>query len=223
MTPVFSPSSRSRLTAYDLDRFPGGTLFHRVARAICRAGCLPRKELYEAWEVSRRVRRLLRGGRVIDVAGGHGLLAHLLLVLDDSSPGAVVVDPQRPESSETVSRELVSEWPRLDGRVSYMTKPLDQFAIRSDDLVVSNHACGALTDRVIDRATEAGASFAVVPCCHDFATCDAGGVGGWVDRALAIDLTRAARARTLGYQIWTQTIPPEITPKNRLLLAKIHR
>ena len=217
---AFLPSSRSRLTAYDLDRFPDETLFHRVARAVCRAGCLPRKELYEAWEVSRRVRRVLRGGRVIDVAGGHGLLGHLLLILDDSSPAAVVVDPQRPESSHAVSQELVAQWPRLEDRVSYVMSPLEEFAIRADDLVVSNHACGALTDRVIDRATASRAAFAVVPCCHDFDTCDAGGVGGWVDPALAIDLTRAARVRALGYQIWTQTIPHDITPKNRLLLAR---
>jgi hypothetical protein len=218
---AFSPSSRARLTSYDLDRFGDGTLFHRVARAVCRAGCLPRKELYEAWEVARRVRRLFRGGRVVDVAGGHGLLAHLLLVLDDSSPLAVVVDPQTPPSSEALGRELVSEWPRLAGRVAFVASPLEEVTIAAEDLVVSNHACGALTDRVLDRAVRAGARVAVVPCCHDFDTCDAGGVGGWVDRALAIDLTRAARLRAIGYQIWTQTIPEEITPKNRLLMARL--
>ena len=42
---AFSPSSRSRLTKYDLGRFPGATLFDRQARAVCHAGSLPRKEL----------------------------------------------------------------------------------------------------------------------------------------------------------------------------------
>jgi len=218
---AFSPSSRGRLTTYDLGRFPDGTLFHRVARAVCRAGCLPRKELYEAWEVARRVRRLFRGGRVVDVAGGHGLLAHLLLVLDDSSPAAIVVDPRPPDSRDAVGRELVSDWPRLEGRITFVTAPIEDFAIDAADLVVSNHACGALTDRVLDRATHAGARLAVVPCCHDFETCDAGDIGGWVDRALAIDLTRAAKLRALGYQIRTQTIPQDITPKNRLLIGSL--
>jgi len=63
------PSSRGRLTDRDLDRFPGGALFDRIARAACHAGCLPRKELYEAWEVARRVRRLFRGGRIVDLGG----------------------------------------------------------------------------------------------------------------------------------------------------------
>src|SRR6266516_2189808 len=89
---TFSPSARGRLTRRDLDRFPDQTLFHRLARAVCHAGCLPRKELYEAWEMARRVRRLFRGGRVVDLGAGHGLLAQVLLLLDDSSSSALVVD-----------------------------------------------------------------------------------------------------------------------------------
>ena len=45
-----NPSSKSRLTEKQLDNFPGGTLFDRIARAVCRAGTLPAKELFEAWE-----------------------------------------------------------------------------------------------------------------------------------------------------------------------------
>ena len=54
---TFLPSSRARLTRYDRARFSGETLFDRLGRAVCEAGCLPRKELYEAWEVGKRVRR----------------------------------------------------------------------------------------------------------------------------------------------------------------------
>jgi len=77
-------------------RFCGTTLFDRVARAVCEAGYLPRKELYEAWEVARRVRRGLRGGRVVDLGADHGLLAHLMLILDDTSPHAFAVDLKVP-------------------------------------------------------------------------------------------------------------------------------
>src|SRR3954467_2701907 len=162
---MFSASSRNRLTAHDVGRFPGETLFDRVARAACRAGCLPRKELYETWEMARRVRRLFRGGRVIDFGGGHGLLAQLLLLLDDSSPDARVVDKAIPSSSGRLHDALVQTWPRLAGRVEFMAGELDDIAIAATDLVVSSHACGALTDRVLDRAVEAGARVAVLPCC----------------------------------------------------------
>ena len=92
---MFSPASRGRLTDRDLHRFPDDTLFDRVGRAVCHAGCLPRKELYEAWEMARRVRRLFRGGRIVDLASGHGLLAQIMLLLDDSSPGALAVEEEK--------------------------------------------------------------------------------------------------------------------------------
>ena len=189
---------------------------------MCGAECLPRKELYEAWEVARRARRWFRGGRVIDVAAGHGLLAHIMLLLDDSSPGAVAIDPAAPASAPEIHRVLVEAWPRLAGRVSYVTGAADgeDVAVSPKDVVVSCHACGALTDRVIDLAVGARARLAVVPCCHDVETCEAGGLTGWVDPALAIDVVRAQRLSNSGYRVRTQQIPAEITPKNRLLLAE---
>lgn len=86
-------------------------------------------------------------------------------------------------------------------------------------MIVSSHACGALTDRVLARAVAARARVAVLPCCHDVETCDAGPLAGWMDRALAIDTMRAVRLEQQGYRVWTQTIPAAITPKNRLLLG----
>ena len=216
---VFSPSSRGRLTDRDLDRFSGSTLFDRLARAVCHAGCLPRKELYEAWEVARRVRRLFRGGRIVDLGGGHGLLAQALLVLDNSSPGAIVVDRTLPPSAAKLHEVLVQDWPRLEGSVELVPAGLDQVEIRGTDLVVSCHACGSLTDVVLDRAVSARARVAVLPCCHHLRAGDTGGLSGWVDCATAIDIVRAVRLTRHGYRIWTQTIPSEITPKNRLLIG----
>lgn len=216
---MFSPSSRGRLTDRDLDRFAGHTLFDRVARAVCHAGCLPRKELYEAWEMARRVRRLFRGGRIVDLGAGHGLLAQVMLLLDDSSPTALVVDKTLPASCAKLHETLVQAWPRLSGRIAFVASPLEDVEIHDTDVVVSSHACGALTDLVLDRAAAARARVAVLPCCHDLATCDAGALAGWVDRPVAIDILRAIRLEQRGYRVWAQTIPATITPKNRLLLG----
>src|SRR5688500_2367779 len=104
---TFSHGARDRLTGHDLGRFAGSTLFDRLGRVVCGVGKIPRKELYEAWEVARRVRRWCRGGRVVDVAGGHGLLAHIMLLLGGSSPAAVGVDPSRPVCGSTLCEALV--------------------------------------------------------------------------------------------------------------------
>jgi len=216
---MFSPASRGRLTHRDLDRFPDDTLFDRLARTVCEAGCLPRKELYEAWELARRVRRLFRGGRVLDLGGGHGLLAHVMLLLDDSSPNALVIDKALPASSGKVHAVLASVWPRLAERIVLVDGGIDDVEIMATDVVVSSHACGSLTDHILSRAAAARARVAVMPCCHDLDTGDAGGLSGWVDGALAIDITRAVRLTQQGYRIWTQAIPAGITPRNRLLLA----
>lgn len=215
----FNRGSKERLTPYDLGRFTGGRLFDRIGRAVCDAACLPRKELYEAWETARRVRRVCRGGRVVELAGGHGLLSHILLVLDDSSPEAIVVDSAIPGSAPRLHDALTAVWPRLHGRLSFLERPLNDVTIEAADLVVSVHACGALTDIVLDLALDARCAVAVLPCCHDAETCDTGGLAGWMEPSLAIDATRAARLARAGYRVRTQTIPAEITPKNRLLIG----
>jgi hypothetical protein len=217
---AFSLSSRGRLTHYDLGRFPDDTLFHRLARAVCRAGCLPRKELFEAWETARRVRRLFRGGRVVDVAGGHGLLAHAMLLLDDSSAEAIVVDTSVPQSSVRLHASLKEAWPRLAERVTFIASRIEDVELRPTDNLVSVHACGSLSDVVLECALAVRARVAVLPCCHDLDVNDDGGLSGWMEGALAIDVVRALRLKQQGYRIWTQSISAQITPKNRLLLGE---
>jgi SAM-dependent methyltransferase len=216
----FDPASRSPLTRHDLGRFGGATLFHRLGQVVCEAECLPRKEFFESWEFARRVRRRFRGGRIVDLACGHAFVAQVMLLLDDSSVGAIAVDQRLPASAAEVARALSAAWPRLEGRIEFVQARIADVLLKPNDIVVSVHACGALTDVVLGRSVAAGARVAVLPCCHNASTCDVGGVGGWVDVPLAIDLTRAANLRQAGYRVVTQTIPESITPKNRLLMGE---
>ena len=169
--------------------------------------------------MARRVRRQFRGGRVVDLGAGHGLLAQVMILLDDSSPTALVVDTVPPPSSARLHEALVDAWPRLRDRIEFLAEALETVEILDTDVVVSSHACGRLTDLVLDRAVTAGARVAVLPCCHDLAACDAGELSGWVDAPVAIDIVRAVRLRQQGYRNWTLAIPAAITPKNRLLLG----
>jgi Methyltransferase domain len=213
------PGNRARLGPHQIERFGGNTLFDRVARTVCEAECLPRKELFESWEVARRTRRRFRGGRVVDLCCGHGLVAHLMLILDDSSPGALAVDRAIPASAERLAASLVAAWPRLSGRVTFESCELSAVRLEPTDLVVSVHACGTLTDEIIGMAVAARARLAILPCCHDLNVSDDGGLSGWLDGPLAVDVTRAARLQTAGYRVHTARIPDSITPKNRLLFA----
>jgi hypothetical protein len=215
----FDPGSRSRLSPHDLPRFAGTSLFDSVARTLCDANCVPRKELYEAWEVARRARRRFRGGRVVDLACGHALVAQLMLLLDDTSPTALAVDIKLPESALRVSDCLGRAWPRLADRIVLQESELSAVPVHEGDVVVSCHACGRLTDDVIDIALAARAKLVVLPCCQSATQCDLGGLSGWLDPALAVDVTRVAKLRAAGYHVHTQTIPAAITAKNRLLLA----
>jgi hypothetical protein len=213
-------SSKNRLMPHQQNLFNGTTLFEKIARAVCRAGVLPRKELYETWEMAKRVRRKFRGGRVLDLACGHGLLAHIMLILDNSSETALAVDKKIPLSAQKLSQTLIETWPRLENRIVYQSATIQDIHVYTNDVVVSAHACGALTDQIMDKAMEHYARLAVLPCCHDSATCDTHGLDGWMDSALAIDAVRALRLKSKGYRVITQTIPHDITPKNRLLIGE---
>jgi len=213
-------SSKNRLTPRQEAFFSGNSLFDKIARAVCRAGTLPRKELHEAWEMAKRVRRRYRGGRIVDLACGHGLLAHIMLILDDSSKTAIAVDKKIPLNAKKLSNALVTSWPRLKDRVIYKQMPVQDITILPDDIVVSAHACGSLTDLIIDKAIEQHARVAVLPCCHDLKESSTNGLEGWMDKTLAVDTVRAVRLRSKGYRIVTQKIPGDITPKNRLLMGE---
>lgn len=142
-----------------------------------------------------------------------------MLLLDDTSPSAVVVDPAAPASAGRIDEVLVAAWPRLARRVEYVRRKLDEVRLLERDVVVSCHACGALSDRIIAAAVAARTKLAVLPCCHDEDTCDPGGLTGWMDLALAVDSARVLKLGASGYDVRTQTISRGITPKNRLILA----
>jgi hypothetical protein len=216
---ALDPSSRARLTRHTRERFEGDGLFARIARTVCDAECLPRKELFEAWEVARRVRRRLRGGRVLDLAAGHGLLAMILLILDDTSPSALCIDKTQPLSFERLLAAMTAGWPRLADRITYETRDLREVRAAEGDLVASVHACGPLSDAIIDVALTARARLALLPCCHDLRACDTGGLEQWMDGPVAVDAVRARRVEAAGYETLATTIPAKITPQNRLLLA----
>ena len=213
-------SSRAKLKPRHARLVTGDSLFAHIARAVCAADCLPRKELFEAWEVARRVRRRMRGGPVVELAAGHGLLSAILILMDDTTPWALCVDLDEPSSHRRVLAALEARWPRLQGRVRFLSGRLEDVVVPPEALIASVHACGTLTDRVLDHAIAARCRVAVLPCCHDLRLCDTSGMGAWMDGQVAVDATRVARLRAAGFTVRCATIPDDITPQNRLILGE---
>lgn len=211
--------SRKRLRPGAQRHYPSSSAFHRIARVVCRAGCIPRKELYESWEIAKRVRRHLRGTRVVDLACGHGLLAYMLAVITPTVPEILALDRRLPPSTQRLGAEMEAEWPELARRVTHRQADLRESRWEPTDIIVCAHGCGTLTDTVLDLALAARADVAVLPCCSDHSLLDGGGLDGWLGADLAIDVIRALRLRDAGYRVWTQHIPEVITPKNRLLMG----
>lgn len=212
--------SRKKLLVGAQQHYTGETNFDRIARAVCRAQCIPRKELYESWEMAKRVRRHLRGRRIVDLACGHGLLAYMLAVIDPRAETVLAVDQKLPPSAERIAASIEEVYPALAARVTRRQAVIRDVELTADDVVVCAHGCGALTDIVLRRAIAVGANVAVLPCCSDHSRLDAGGLEGWLDADMAIDVMRAMHLRAHDYRVWTLTIPGDITPKNRLLLGR---
>jgi Methyltransferase domain len=214
-------SSRCRLNERALHLFEGETLFAKIARALCHASCLPRKELFEAWEVAKRTRRRFQGGHVVELCAGHGLVAQMMLLLDPSLSHAICLDRRRPKSAAIVEEVLAERWPRLRDRVRYEEASLSEAKPSSPEaIVVAVHACGTLSDGVLDHAVASRSRLALLPCCHSHNHCDTGGFEAWIDGSIAIDMMRAQRLRANGFEVWARLIPVDITPMNRLLLAR---
>lgn len=210
--------SRNKLTPSHARLYPGDDVVDVAGRALCAVHCLPRKELHEAYEMARRVSaRSARGGRVVDLCCGQGLLAQLLLVLDERFTHAVAVDRRLPANHGVVHAALVGAFPSLAGRVAFVQARLDAVAVDANDIVVSCHACGALTDDILAHAVDADARVAVLPCCHRTRARD--DLRDHDDPAAVIDAERAQRLRALGYAVVVDAIPAAVSPKNRLLVG----
>jgi SAM-dependent methyltransferase len=209
--------SRNKLTPSHARLYPGSSTLDVLGRALCAVGCLPRKELHEAWEMGSLVTRHLRGGRVVDLCCGYGLLAQVMLMLDDTFTEAVAVDVKLPPNHKKVHEALARDFPAVRDRVRFVQAPLHEVTLASEDLVVSAHACGGLSDDVLARAAQVGARVAVLPCCHHSRRRTE--LVALADPTLAMDEERVERLRARGYGAALLSIPKDVSPKNRLVIG----
>ncbi len=104
------------------------------------------------------LRALLPGRRrLVDVGSGHGHLAREAV----AALQIEVVGVERDPSKTARSRELAGPV------ATFVTGDAERsLELSADDLVVGLHACGQLTDLLIERGRRAGAAVFSVPCCY---------------------------------------------------------
>ena len=215
----FKLSSRKKLSKNHIKLFPKDNFMHKLARTICKLELVAAKEFFEAWEVAKQVKPKLSGKRIIDFAGGHGLLAHIFLLLDKKIEQAIIVDKHKPPIATKLEHHLKKAFPSLANKIIYQETTIENFALRPQDLVLAIHACGTLTDQIINKAIAQSCNIAVLPCCHDYDKSETANLNGWIATDCEIDILRALKLKKSGYQIITKQISPQITPMNRLLIG----
>lgn len=206
-------ASRSRLHPGCEPLFPSESLRDRVARAVCSARCLARRELFESWSFVARVRRHIDAPVAWDLGAGHGLVAMLLAILEPGLREVRAVDRRKPASFEKLYAAL---GPLAGGRLAkvvYDERRLDRLEPPEGRVFVTAvHACGRRTDEAIDLALAARSSVALLPCCHDASVHALPGalLGRWSKRD-AVDLTRIFRLEAAGYRTLSRRVEDGIT------------
>ena len=171
---------------------------------------------------------------VVDVAGGHGALAALAMLMTQSRT-AVVIDP-----SDVGNGCVLSAWGeflkgksltyRYECLLTGLPAVLNQFLEIGISprriLVVACHACQHLSDEILQISTAYGVAAAVMPCCQK----DASPGQSWKDAsknlkiefAAVMDLLLAGKALSwsIPYDVRLKLIDPKITPQNRIILCR---
>jgi hypothetical protein len=206
-------ASRSRLHPGCAPLFPAQNLRDRVARAVCDARCLARRELFESWSFVDRARRHLDADVVWDLGAGHGLVAMLLAILEPELREVRAVDRRKPPSFAKLRAALEPAFgPRL-AKVVYDERAIDRLEPPGERIFVTAvHACGRRTDDAIDLALAARSSVALLPCCHDASIHALPGalLGRWSKRD-AVDLTRIFRLEAAGYRTLSRRVDDGVT------------
>lgn len=212
--------SRGGLAPGDAARFPGESLAHAFARALCARGAVPAKELFEATETFALARKALRGPVVADLCCGHGLGGALFALMERSVERVLLVDRRRPPSADVVLDALDDVAPWARPKIEWREARLERLELPAGAGVLAIHACGLRTDAALRLALDAGGPFAALPCCRPHRSHPAPqGLKNALGPDVAIDVHRTYALEARGYRVAWKEIARPITAMNRALVA----
>lgn len=213
---------KSRLNQDKLLHFASDRMPDKIATLLGEAKVIDTKEVIESFEFFQRVRHRISRSVVVDLCCGHGLVGMLFALLERKVKEVILLDLHFPDSSYKVEALLNQSWPWLSPKIRRIQRSVKGAA---DDLpphagVVAVHACGARTDWSIDVACQVGGPLAVMPCCYAHQVYQGPDtLKKHLGVSLCVDIQRTMLLEINNYSVDWQEIPPEITPKNRIISA----
>ena len=112
--------------------------------------------------------------------------------------------------------QTLADYSRLSQTIASACRRLRKYCKLLQTLV---HACGPLTDLIIDLALSWRAPVVLVPCCHDKRQCDGGNLVNTLGGPLAVDVTRVRRLLDAHYGVQLSELDSDITAQNRVIVA----
>ena len=194
-----------------------------------------------------------------DLACGHGLTGMLFSCCGTVTELKIVLVDQKQPPSHAILFNLLSQkcpWIAEPNAITFVEADLSSATSLADfsspismsttdtchqdnpgmnsettvtNLVISTHACGSLTDQVLELASNVtdengsgcAAALAVMPCCY---TGTSQGAPYGIQRALGVawaaDIQRSFYLQGRGYHSDFASIPREISPMNRILIGE---
>lgn len=165
--------------------------------------------------------------RVLDICAGKGLLSFLLLY-NGIARESFMVDKKKPFRF----RRLEKLFYNYSLNYTYTEEDIfsEDYVIKNNgnSLVVAIHACGNLTDRIIELSLKQTLPFAIMPCCHRT-----------IERSIRyqlrnppdprlklykrkedyFDLLRQRYIEEHGWSCYIREIDEKITPRNKIIIA----
>lgn len=215
-------SVKSRLNQDKLSYFESQRMPDKIAKILGEAMAIDTKEIIESFEFFQRVRHRINREYIVDLCCGHGLVGMLFGLLERRVERVYLLDVKFPKSSYKIEALLNAQWPWLSPKLIRLKRSVKGASV---DLpqgagVVAVHACGARTDWSIDVAQELGGPLAVMPCCYAHQVYNGPEtLKRHLGVTLCVDIQRTSELEAANYMVDWQEIPPEITPKNRIISA----
>jgi predicted RNA methylase len=177
------------------------------------------KEIREAFDFVQRIDSLTKGKNVLELCSGHGLIGHLLAMKGAKSVRQV--DRLDSKSRGNLERYLKNYTRVIYDNIDFIVNK-DEILTWDFDIVVSMHACGNLTDEVIDIAMKKGADIASCPCCYHGSKVmkSMSAAAHHLGKPLAVDAFRLGKLANAGYDVSMKLLEISISPCNHIIVGK---